>query len=38
LQERIREWRRKFEVKAEGRLRKLHGKKKKKSGTRNYEG
>jgi hypothetical protein len=36
MQERIREWRRKFAVKAEGRLRKLHRKKKKESGTRNY--
>jgi len=38
MQESIREWRRKIEVKTEGRLRKLQRKKKKESGTRNYDG
>jgi len=37
MQERIKERRRKIEVKAEERLRKLQRKKKKESGTRNYD-
>jgi hypothetical protein len=38
MQERIKDWRRKIEVKAEGKLRKLQRNKKKESGMRNYDG